>query len=425
MLYTSQPGAAVSSVPMPVIYPNLAGLDPGTVVDLYTFNHDTVQWEKYGTGQVSADGRTIGPQTNPATGQPYGLMTFSWHGPNTATGGNPSDPDCGNRSHNPVDLATGEKIETPIDIAFGGARGGLTLQRVFTADLSSQEVFGRFGRGWKDGLDYELTGTFTSGGAGRLILPQDQTGILFNYQSTGSDGSLVFTNTGTVSLSGDVLTKHPDGTFLYRYKDGATMQFGSSGNLIATADRNGNTTTLTYTGGNLTQIADPVGRSINLTYITDAGHQVVSSATDPIGRTWTYGYSDQFVSGGCQLVSVTDPLAAVVHYGYQQSQLITITDKRGVVAKTITYDERNRVISEQFADGGVEQYSYAQSGGIVTTTTVVDPLGRRRVIRFSGNGYTLEIDDPLGQRTQFIRDIGTNLPLQIIGPCGCGEGTYT
>ena len=115
LLYTSQPGAAVSNIPMPVVYPNLAALDPGTVVDLYTFNHDTVQWEVYGKEQVSADGRTIVPQTNPATGRPYGLTTFSWHGPNAASGGDSSPADCGNRTGNPVDLATGQKLEYAAD----------------------------------------------------------------------------------------------------------------------------------------------------------------------------------------------------------------------------------------------------------------------------------------------------------------------
>ena len=55
MVYTSQPGGALTDKPIPVVYPNLLGNDPGTQVQLYAFNHDTTQWYVYGTGRVSAD----------------------------------------------------------------------------------------------------------------------------------------------------------------------------------------------------------------------------------------------------------------------------------------------------------------------------------------------------------------------------------
>jgi len=425
LLYTSQPGAATSSKPIPVVYPNLAGLNPGTVVPLYNFNHDTVQWEQYGTGQVSADGRTIAPQTNPSTGQPYGLMNFSWHGPSAASGGD-SNQSCGGWLQNPVDLSTGQKLEFETDISFGGTRGGLTLQRVFTSDLAATDVFGRFGRGWKDSYDVELTASaFTQGGAGRVIFPEEETGRLFSYTGTNPDGSMTFANGSRDYLLGDVLTKNSAGTFQYRYKNGSVMQFNASGVLTAFVDRNGNQTALTYSGGNLTQITDAVGRSIALNYTTDKGHQVVSSVTDPIGRTWNYIYTDANVLGGCQLASVTDPLGFSEKYGYNLFALTSITDKRGNVAKRIAYDSSNRVISETFADGGVESISYSLSGTIVTSATVTDPMGRVSSVRFSGAGYTLQRTDPLGQTTQFQRDIGTNLLLSTIGPCGCTEVTQT
>src|SRR5262249_17056881 len=89
MVYTSQPGGALSDVPMPVVYPNLLGTNPGTQLNLYAFNHDTVQWYIYGTGTVSNDGRTIVPDINPSTGNRYGLPDFSWHFPDAAPDGNP------------------------------------------------------------------------------------------------------------------------------------------------------------------------------------------------------------------------------------------------------------------------------------------------------------------------------------------------
>lgn len=97
-VWTAQPGGALSDIQIPVIYANDMHADPGTQCQLYVFNHDTVRWEIYGTGRVSADGRTIIPEINPATGQPYGLSNFAWHfpapppPPTASPDGNPGDP---------------------------------------------------------------------------------------------------------------------------------------------------------------------------------------------------------------------------------------------------------------------------------------------------------------------------------------------
>jgi len=40
MVYTNQPGGAIADVAMPVTYPNFAEANPGTIIPLYTFNHD-------------------------------------------------------------------------------------------------------------------------------------------------------------------------------------------------------------------------------------------------------------------------------------------------------------------------------------------------------------------------------------------------
>src|SRR5262249_61025424 len=99
LVFTSQPGGAVADMAMPVIYPNLAGADPDTRVELYAFNHDTVQWYVYGYGRVSADGRSIVPEIDPQTGRQYGLRDFSWHFANVAPQGNPSPNDDSGCTH--------------------------------------------------------------------------------------------------------------------------------------------------------------------------------------------------------------------------------------------------------------------------------------------------------------------------------------
>jgi YD repeat-containing protein len=338
LVFTSQPGGAISDIPMPVTYPNLMGVDPGTRVELYAFNHDTVQWYIYGYGRVSSDGRTISPEINPGTGQPYGLPDFSWHFPNAGQGGNGGGdggdceecPDLCPLGEDPVDHSTRIKFETITDISFGGGRGGITLSRFYSSDNSASATIGRFGRGWKDNYEVQLFGSWTAGGAGRVILPAEQTGRLFSYTRTDPGGVLVFTTRATVKQLGDVLRKLTDGTFEYRYASGEVMRFNSSGRMTAAVDRNRNTTSLLYTGSKLTQITDAVGRTLTLGY--DSNNRV-NSAVDSFGREWRYTY-DPSVAFGI-LSTVTDPIGSVTRYGYTNIRLSSITDPRGNFIKRL------------------------------------------------------------------------------------------
>ncbi len=413
LVYTSQPGGAITDIPMPVVYPNLLGVDPGTRVELFAFNHDTVQWYIYGYGRVSADGRTIAPEIDPNTGRPYGLRDFSWHYPSAGPGGDPGEDPCAHGA-NPVDFATGVKIEKTTDIEFGGARGVISLTRVYNSDRSAGAFFGRFGRGTKDNYDVRLTGDWTVGGAGRVVMPDEQTGRLFSYSRTDTDGALVFTTTATVSQIGDVVRKLSDGTFEYRVRDGYVMRFNGQRNLVAVVDRNGNTTSLSYSGSNLTSITDPVGRSITLTYDSS---NLISSATDPLGKTWHYTYGSFNIISGGFLASITDPLGHATQYSYTNARLTSIVDARGNVVKGITYNGAGRVTAQQFADGGIQRYDYTLSGSLVSGVKITDALGNIETKRFNAAGYVI------GRTDAIDRAIGTNLPVRTSGPCGCTEAT--
>ncbi|HET6978762.1 MAG TPA: RHS repeat-associated core domain-containing protein [Pyrinomonadaceae bacterium] len=425
MVYTNQPGGAISDAPMPMVFPNLMGADPGTRAELYAFNHDTVQWYVYGYGRVSADGRLVVPEINPATGQPYGLVDFSWYFVSADPDGDPGDPcPCpSNRTGNPVDLSTGIKIENATDVSFGGARGRLALTRVFTSDLNASDagfsIIGRFGRGTKDNYDVTLTGTFGPGGAGRVVFPEQRTGHLFSYVRTDPDGAFVFASTSVLSQQGDVVRQKTDGTFEYRYSGGELLRFDSSRRLVATIDRNGNTTTLSYNGSKLTSITDPVGRSLTLEY-NSLG--LVERLTDPLQRHWLYTYKES--PFGYQLETVTDPLENVVQYTYDEGPLVMITDGRNNLVKQISYNvDSGRVLQQTFADGGFERYQYAVSGTVVTGVTITDSLGRTESKRFNAAGYVIGLADGQGQFTSINRDIATNRSLSTFGSCGCAEAT--
>ncbi len=464
MVYTSQPGNSCvlnasnqcitdnSGPKIPVIYPNLGGANPGTSVPLWAFDHNTVSWYQYGTGTVSADGRSIVPDAG------VGLRDFSWHYASTPSGngGNPSDPTSCPTSvgSTPVDYATGFKIERMTDISFGGARGGLELTRTYTSHqaifytgngFADSNVF-RFGVGTRDNFDVRLIGSFAANGSGYLVLPEQtpfslvgiQTfngGRLFSYNATlSASGVATFTNSTTSGMLGDTIRRIDATTLEYRSTSGFILRFEPNfnpGNLVvenyyrlkSVTDRNGNTHTLTYSGSNLTQVTDPVGRTLTFSYTSPncakcVSQVVAGKAGDPLQRITNYTYDT-----GRRLIKVIDQLGKEHQYAYSGNNLSRVTDRRGNNVKTLTYGPEGRVSSQTFADGGTVRYNYTLSGDVITGITIIDQLGRTISKRFNAAGYVIEEVDALGQVSKIDREIGTNLAKNTTGPCGCPETT--
>jgi RHS repeat-associated protein len=437
LVYTSQPGGAcimnaqnqctTTGAKIPVVYPNLAGASPGTSVPLWSFNHDTAVWYQYGTGTVSADGKTIAPDAG------VGLSDFSWHFPAINPDGPGPDDSCPT-SQGPkrVDYSTGLKIETMTDISFGGARGGLSVSRTYTTDLANpvngvSPVY-RFGVGFRDNYDVRLTGTFQANGAGRVVWPEQLNGRLFSHDALLSGGGVpTFTSRRTTGQLGDTVRRINASTLEYRSTAGFIMRFephpnGQYYRLKSIIDRNGNTATLSYDGSNnLTSVTDAVGRSITFAYNAPNCAECIRTATDPMGRVTTYGYD-----GSKRLTQVTDALGKTMSYAYVgANQLASVTDRRGNVVKQIGYDANRRVVSQTFADGGTEQYVYTLSGTVVTGVTIIDSVGRTMTKRFNSAGYVIEETDGLGQPSKIERTIGTNLATKTTGPCGYLEAEKT
>jgi RHS repeat-associated protein len=450
LVYTSQPGNSciwnaaanpqqcfptnITNGPqIPVTYPNLGGASPSTQVPLYAFDHGTVSWYQYGTGTVSADGKLIEPNINPATGLKFGLRDFSWHYPAiNPDGPGPNDSCPAAQGENRVDYSTGIKIETMTDISFGGARGGLSVTRTYTTDLANpvngvSPVY-RFGVGFRDNYDIRLTGAFQANGAGRVVWPEQLDGRLFSYDAPLSGGGVpTFTTTRTTGQLGDTVRRINSTTLEYRSAQGFIMRFephpnGQYYRLKSIIDRNGNTATLSYDGSNnLTSVVDAVGRSITFAYNAPNCAECIRTATDPLGRVTTYGYDSSK-----RLTQVTDALGKTMSYGYTgANQLASVTDRRGNVVKQIGYDTNRRVATQTFADGGTEQYFYTLSGTVVTGVTIIDAVGRTMTKRFNAAGYVIEETDGLGQPSKIERTIGTNLATKTTGPCGCPEADRT
>lgn len=89
-IVTIQPAGAVFNAPARITLPNVDGLKPREVTEMYSFDHDIGSFVAIGTGVVSDDGRVI-------TSSPgVGVLKAGWHcggNPNT-TGSAGTCPDC-------------------------------------------------------------------------------------------------------------------------------------------------------------------------------------------------------------------------------------------------------------------------------------------------------------------------------------------
>lgn len=77
-IVTIQPAGAVFNPPAPITIPNVDGLAPRAVTEMYSFDHDIGSFVAIGTGRVSEDGQTI------ASAAGVGVLKAGWH-----CGGNP------------------------------------------------------------------------------------------------------------------------------------------------------------------------------------------------------------------------------------------------------------------------------------------------------------------------------------------------
>ncbi len=89
-IVTIQPAGAVFSPPAPMTLPNVDGLAPRAVTEMYSFDHDIGSFVAIGTGTVSDDGRVV--SSDPG----IGVLKAGWHcGGDPATRGTVADcPPC-------------------------------------------------------------------------------------------------------------------------------------------------------------------------------------------------------------------------------------------------------------------------------------------------------------------------------------------
>jgi RHS repeat-associated protein len=285
-------------------------------------------------------------------------------------------------SADPVDDESGAFGETVPDLAIPGRGLGLDWGRSYSSAAAGLD--GPLGFGW--------AGTYTA----HLSVDQS-TGDVTVVQEDGSQ--VVFTNNGgTFSAPPRVqatLTLNGDGSYTLVRKGIEKLTFSPAGALESLADRNGITTSLSYSGANLASVTDAAGRLLAFTW--SGGH--ITQVTDTTGRTVSYGYD----SAG-DLTSVTDATGGVTEYGYDSAHRLTsVLDPVQVAAGENhplinVYDSSGRVTSQTGQLGRKTTFAYSgdpasQAGG---TTLVTDPSGHQTLDSYEN-----------GERAAMVQGYGT------------------
>jgi len=103
-IVTIQPPGVHFDPPASITFPNVDGLAPGEITEMYSFDHDLGQFVSIGTGSVSEDGTVL--RSDPGVG----ILKGGWHcGGNPASSGTPFNcPQC-----KKCDGATGNCVADP------------------------------------------------------------------------------------------------------------------------------------------------------------------------------------------------------------------------------------------------------------------------------------------------------------------------
>ena len=280
----------------------------------------------------------------------------------------------------------------------------------YNADASRAQIDTGMGYGWTNTYDDLL---FSQRGD---LFRMDADGRITRFALVGN--GVYQTTTGYF----ETLVQNLDGSFtltdkfktVYHYITVAGTWFQIAGpvfRLDTITDRDGNVTTMGYSGGDLTSTTDTYGRAI--TYGYDGRHHL-TSVTDPLGRTTTFGYD----STDRQLKSITDPNGRPTTYGYDTLyQISTKTDGDG---RVFTYGYQHNLPATGRDGSGASIYSLSNLVNWATdatqlamnlmrmylpsTTTRTDGRGHTWNYSYDAHGYPTSIVAPDGSTTTYTYD---------------------
>ena len=245
-------------------------------------------------------------------------------------------------------LSTGRYSYTMTIVDYRGSTPTtFTYSNTATVENTAQDpTFAALGASWTfPGLNKIISAT------GGVILEESNDAVFWFSGSFGSGGGTYTTPPGTFST----LVLNGDGTYTLTLTDGTKQNFSSAALETSDVDRNGLTTTFTYSGNLLSKITS-IREVTTFTYnVSDQ----LQSIQDPAGPLATF----TLASG--DLTAVEYPDGSTWDYSYDSAgRMVSVQpSSAGAPTKitTITYDSTERVGTVTRADGTTEEFSAAKS----------------------------------------------------------------
>lgn len=167
---------------------------------------------------------------------------------------------------------------------------------------------------------------------------------------------------------------------------------GSTGRLLKIEDGRGNTHTVTFSAGQISTVSDGAGRTLTFTY-TPSGSNKLTRVTDHTGR------QVNLVRPGSVLTSMTDPLGRTTTYASDANfRLTSFTRPAGNVPFTQAYTNE-RVTSQTERATDTSTLAYAGN-----TTTFTAPTGATIVDTYAATGELAAHTDEAGQTITVASD---------------------
>ncbi|MBW4554010.1 MAG: VCBS repeat-containing protein [Aphanocapsa sp. GSE-SYN-MK-11-07L] len=410
LVVTIQPGDMVFTTPAPLSLPNLSGYAAGKLMDLWSINPVTGQFDNVGTGQVSADGTRIDTIEG-------GVRNSSWHffasPPEKASDPktNPYNPMDGcncckkeNEVGSTVELYSGALNETHSLVTYqsGGESRGLTLS--YNSLRANPTPIVHFGY---DNVDANaMAPGFTE--YLRLIAKMTVSNGSFSYQVPGYSGS----RTG---LTGSHFWKLPTTAG----KVDAALQADLSALPTGVYEYS------LQTGINLLV---PDGRQVGSSS-TNTGKLVSVNSVDSIfGSGWGLSGLQELVKNGDGSLLLIDGDGSVLHFESAAggtftappgdfSKLEKLADGsylRTTKDQTVyLFNAALKLVSMQTRTGDLTRYTYNNLGQL---TRITDPTGLMTQFAYTGSQVS-SITDSAGRVTRLVHDAVGNL-TKVIDPDG-------
>jgi RHS repeat-associated protein len=266
------------------------------------------------------------------------------------------NPPYGNEetAGDPVNTFSGTFSDAHTDTTIAGRGPAIQFARSYNSNDTRATVMGP---GWTHSYDT------------RLVSPSQDTEDIVLVGPMGRSDTYVYANGAFTPPLGvhRTLVRNADESYTATDKDQTAWVFSMTGRLTQIRDRYGNVSNLTYNANNqLFTISDPAGRGV-LTLAYTSGK--LTSIADWASPARVVGY--QYDTNG-RLWKVTDREGKTTTYTYDgtSQRLATITNARGNVVTTNTYDAQGRVSTQKDARGVV-------TGDATTYDYVVNPDGTR------------------------------------------------